>query len=66
MKTYTETEWVIAKMINRLAELDGYKALEDPTEWIDRLNNPDNRHPARIFRWEQTAKALYRVITDTF
>lgn len=64
MKTYNETEWVIAKMINRLAELDGYKPLDDPTEWLDRLQ--EKKHPARIFKWEQQAKALYRVITETF
>ena len=62
---YTETEILISKMINRLAELDGWQPRTDPTDWLDILNT-EKKPNARIFKWYCQAKALYHVIQDTF
>jgi hypothetical protein len=62
---FTEVDKVIAKMMARLAQFDGYTPPHDPNEFIHEIMFDKKPRP-RVLKWYHQAKALYTIVTNEF
>jgi len=62
---FTEVDKVIAKMMARLAEFEGFTPPDDPLEFIHEIVFEKKPRP-RVLKWYHYAKSMYTIVSNEF